>query len=141
MKFQGEPARAAHLASLLDGHARSFASAEAIVPVPIHPNRLRERGFNQSDLLAREVGRANGMPVWSALVRVRDTRHQVDLTDDERVVNVRGAFDMRDDRATPVPASVILLDDVFTTGSTMDACARTLLHDGGVERVYGLSLC
>lgn len=139
MKYQGESARAAHLAALMVDHARSFDSAEAIVSVPIHRNRMKERGFNQSDLIAREISTVTGIPVWRALSRVRDTRHQVDLTNEERATNVLGAFALRQEMQMR-PSSVILVDDVFTTGSTMGECAR-VLGSSGVDHVFGLSIC
>lgn len=139
MKFEGESARAAHLASLMAPHVRAFPNAEALVAVPIHRNRLRERGFNQSDLLARNVSAATGIPVWPALVRTRDTAHQIDLTDDERAENVRDAFSMRQETSMR-PVRIILLDDVFTTGATMGECTN-VLRDAGVEQVYGLTVC
>ena len=139
MKYQGESARAAHLAAMLVDHAVAYAEVEAIVPIPIHRARLKERGFNQSALIAEALSKPTGIPVWNALSRVRDTPHQIDLSNDERVVNVRGAFLARGETQIR-PARVILLDDVFTSGATMDECARVLLGSG-VDRVEGLSVC
>lgn len=139
MKYQGESARAAHLASLMVDLARSYEPAEAIVSVPIHWNRVKERGFNQSDLIAAEISKLTGVLVWRGLSRIRDTRHQVELTNEERATNVLGAFALRQEMQMR-PASVILVDDVFTTGATMGECAR-VLRESGVGQVHGLSVC
>ncbi len=139
MKYQGESARAPHLGSLLEPSTRDFGDAEALVAVPLHRTRLEERGFNQSELIALHLSRAIGLPLWPALMRKRDTRRQVDLTSDEREANVRDAFAMRDGTSM-LPSTVILIDDVFTTGATTGECAETLLL-GGVSTVYALTIC
>jgi ComF family protein len=106
----------------------------AIVPVPLAKTRLRERGFNQSELLANALGRCWSVPVWTAvLARTRETTSQTRLTPADRVRNVSGAF-----RATPSArailrgAHVVLIDDVVTTASTLNACAAAL-YDGGAR--------
>jgi ComF family protein len=105
------------------------AEAELIVPVPLHPRRLRERQLNQSAALAfaaRDAGRLRGPIVPHALVRVRDTPSQATLPAAERRDNVRGAF-----RAEGVRGrQVLLVDDVLTTGATAEACARALRSAG-----------
>ncbi len=114
----------------------AFGPVDCLVPVPLHPARLRQRGFNQSLLLARSAGRWLGLPVAAgALRRVRATRSQVDLVAEERATNVRDAF-----AAAPGSvdgARVVLVDDVMTTGATLDAGARALLA-AGAGQVYGL---
>ena len=106
---------------------------DALVPVPLHASRRRERGFNQAAVLARLAGRAAGVPVWEgALRRVRQTRTQTGLGHDDRQSNLRDAF------AVPRPADVrgrrvLLVDDVFTTGATAHECARTLRGAGAAE--------
>lgn len=106
---------------------------DALIPVPLHPTRRRERGFNQAAVLARLTGRAAGVPVWeTALRRVRPTEKQTTLSRDARQTNLRGAF------AVPRPETVrgqrlLLVDDVFTTGATADECARTLRRAGAAE--------
>lgn len=122
------------LGELLADAALPFAgSIESVVPVPLHPRKLRERGWNPSLLLARPVARALGAalrPHW--LVRVRATRVQAGLCRDDRQRNVAGAF-----RAQPVQelagragARVLLIDDVRTTGATLAEAARTLREAG-----------
>ena len=101
-----------------------------IVPVPLHRSRLRQRGFNQAVLLGRVLARHLTLPmVPDALVRTRATEPQIELTAAERRVNVRGAFSVkRPERITG--KRILLLDDVMTTGSTMDECAKELKKAG-----------
>jgi ComF family protein len=109
----------------------------AIVPVPLHPQRLEERGYNQSELLAISLSGAVGLPLQSMwLERTRETRRQVGLGPSERHANVDGAF-----CATEAVAgeSLLLIDDVYTTGSTLRACADAALA-AGAAAVYGLTL-
>jgi len=108
----------------------------AIVPVPMAGSRRRRRGYNQSELLAREIGRFTGTPVaGQALVR-RPGPSQVEQPDEAaRRANVKDAFAAG---RKPVPDSVLLVDDAMTTGATLDACAR-VLRSAGVDRVYGLT--
>jgi ComF family protein len=106
-----------------------------LVPVPLHPARLAERGFNQSGLLARRVARRLGAPLWpSALTRTRDTPPQATLTRDARRANVRDAFVAREPEHVAGRA-VLLVDDVSTSGATLDACSRALL-DAGARTVF-----
>ncbi len=99
---------------------------DAVVPVPLHRARLRRRGFNQAELLARGVAGEINAPVSDTLQVVRRTRDQVELSAAERRANVSGAFGAKD----CVLGKVLLIDDVFTTGATMSACAGTLLQAG-----------
>lgn len=107
----------------------------AVVPVPLAPARARERGYNQSELLARRLARCWGVPVWTdCVVRARATTTQTRLTPDERRRNVCGAF-----RAVPGAvnfrgAHLVLVDDVVTTAATLNECASAL-HDAGARIV------
>ena len=117
---------------------RLGAQATCIVPVPLHPDRQRERGYNQSELLARRVGLLAGIPVYPhALRRVRATAAQMTLNAAERSANVAGAF--RCDDPAVRGATVLLIDDVCTTGATLEACAQALKAAGAAE-VHGLTL-
>jgi ComF family protein len=124
-----------HLADLLAREAPEYLAIEAwdgLVPVPLHWGRRLRRGFNQSEILARAVGRRHRLPVLGGLLRrVRPTPPQQGNAD-ARHANVRDAF------AVPVTAVVagrrlLLVDDVFTTGATANACAQPLLAAGAVE--------
>jgi ComF family protein len=105
-------------------------TADAVVPVPIHPARERERGFNQSALLAWPVAQMLGVPLLTRAVRrVRRTPPQVGLAADARRRNMAGAFAVPD--ATPVAGRrILLIDDVFTTGTTVHVCAQALRAAG-----------
>jgi len=99
---------------------------DCIVPVPLHWTRRWNRGFNQSELLAREIGRRTGIPVVRALARSRSTRTQAGLSNHARRQNVTRAF-----RARPVEGKrILLIDDVMTTGATGAACAMALKRAG-----------
>jgi ComF family protein len=111
---------------------------EALVPVPIHPGRRRERGYNQAELLAVTLGERCGLPVRDALERVKDTLPQVGLPRGRRAENVQGAFKPRAGAAPGRRA--VLIDDVHTTGTTLEAAAGALLA-AGAHQVYALTLC
>jgi len=101
-----------------------------IMPVPLHPARLRERGFNQSVLLAREIARRLSIPLdFMTLKRYIYTEPQVHLGKKERASNVKGAFDVAD-TGKIVDRNILLVDDVYTTGSTVQECARVLVKNG-----------
>ena len=121
------------------GKTISEMEADCLVPVPLHPTRYRKRGFNQAELLARELGALSGIPVRTdILFREKKTEAQKELTPDQRIRNLQKAF-----RADPEKAdvsSVILVDDIYTTGSTAEACTRAL-KEAGVGKVYTACLC
>jgi ComF family protein len=99
----------------------------------LHGARFRERGFNQSEDLARAVSEAAGLPLLTgALVRRFPTRSQTELSPEQRAENVARAFQVRD-RGAVRGRTIILVDDVFTTGATLDACARQLWECGAEE--------
>lgn len=123
------------LAQLLAQDARA-ATADALVPVPLHPRREAQRGFNQAEELARAVGRYLQRPTRRVLVRVRDTPSQTELDEDERRRNVRGAFAVRE---SVRGLRLVLVDDVVTTGSTLAECAAVLRAAGAAE-VLGVAL-
>jgi len=104
-----------------------------IVPVPLHRKRLRERGFNQSVILAREVAKRHSLPMnFAVLKRKTWTEPQVMLGKDARGANVRGAFEVTDNEKMR-DEKVLLVDDVYTTGSTVKECARVLKKSGAAE--------
>ncbi len=133
LKYRGRRRVAARLAELLvdDPSVCGLLTPGAVlVPVPLHPQRRRERGFNQSELLALELGRRTGIAVApTALVRRKDTPPQTGLSAAARRRNVAGAFAVRR-RAAVAGRAVVLVDDVFTTGATATACARALSGAG-----------
>lgn len=109
----------------------------ALVAVPLHPRRERERGFNQAALIAKELSKTLAIPFVSALARTRKTKSQIELNDpDLRRENVSGAFALR--TPTPLlPKRILLVDDVATTGATLSACAH-VLRQAGVREVWGV---
>lgn len=140
LKYRNLRALAAPLAkTLLEYLDSNPLPAEVMVPVPLHPQRLRERGYNQSSLLAHELGKITGLPVadkW--LTRARYTSPQARTGSvAERRSNVAGAF--RCQGQTVSYQKVLLIDDVATTGATLNACAAAL-KAAGAASVYGLAL-
>ncbi len=126
------------VAALLDAPwAEGYQSADCVIPVPLHDERRSERGYNQSELLAQAYCQQTKIPLQSGwLVRQRSTRSQVGLTATERYTNVEQAF-----VADPavVGKRIVVLDDVYTTGATLQASARALVQAGATE-VYALAL-
>jgi ComF family protein len=123
---------------LADHFAAEISQTECIIPVPLHPRRERERGYNQAAKLAQVIGRRSQLPVMPKhLCRTRYTRPQMELGAAERQTNVQGAFSWRGER---LPGTrVLLIDDVCTTGATMDTCAA-ILKNAGAAYVCGLTI-
>jgi len=127
LKYEGRRSLARPLAALMQRRGADLLDGAAcVVPVPLHASRRRERGFNQAMDLARHLG----LPVNSALTRSRATSAQTGLPASQRHRNVRDAFAVTRSVATLVGATVVLVDDVSTTGATLEACARMLKHAG-----------
>lgn len=126
-----------HLAQALDD--APFPKPDVVVPVPLHKKRLRQRGFNQAQLLAQQLGRSFQIPVAPrGLLRVRPTAAQAGLSGSARRDNLASAFAPGDPAAVR-GQKVLLVDDVLTTGATAHACARTLRR-AGAEEVAVLTL-
>ncbi len=140
-QFKYRPCRALArpLAAWMLKHIRPVSGVDCIIPVPLHISRLRQRGFNQALLLSQELGAAFSIPVsFDNLVRIRPTRPQVELTGEERRTNVQGAFALKKGSAVRDKA-VLLVDDVYTTGATMNECSL-VLKDAGVGSVTALTI-
>jgi ComF family protein len=114
-----------------------MATDAALVPVPVHDERLRERGYNQATLLSRALGSRLRIPVADVLVRERATTQQHRLDRAARLRNLREAFAIRPG-ARPPPVA-ILVDDILTTSATLEACAA-VLRDAGTSRVLGFAV-
>jgi len=139
-KYKNVKALAAPLAQLMEEYLRAQPlPADALVPVPLHPRRLRERGYNQSSLLAGELSKLASLPlVEGSLFRLKNTPPQTRTKSaEERQSNVAGAFICRDRRMEG--KRVLLIDDVCTSGATLDSCAATL-KAAGATSVWGLTL-
>lgn len=129
---------AARLAEVVERAGESLA-ADVVVPVPLHRERQRERGYNQAELIARPLARRLGLPCRSVLlVRTRPRPDKLHLSLEERWESVRGAFATRPGSQVD-NLRVLLVDDVMTTGATLDACAKAL-REAGAKSVTGLTV-
>jgi len=140
LKYHNLKALSRSLAKLLaDYFWANPLEGEALISVPLHPRRLRERGYNQSSLLTQDLAKFINLPVIEdCLVRVKEARPQVGAADlEERRLNVIDAFACRDEKANG--KYVILIDDVCTSGATLEACATALKNKGAIS-VWGLTL-
>lgn len=112
---------------------------DAVIPVPLHEKRLRQREFNQSALLAKNIAKNLGIEVLvNCLVKVRDTMPQVGLRSQDRRKNIKHAFDIKQEELVK-GKNVILIDDVVTTGATVRECSR-VLKKAGAENIYVITL-
>lgn len=129
-KYRGHRAAGGLLAAWMAGlypRHRELAGAQAVVAVPLHARRLRERGFNQAEVFAAAVARAAGLPRSPGLIRVRRTVARWGLSRKERLRDLEGAFAWE---GPPPPDRVLLVDDVCTSGGTLEACGRALQAAG-----------
>lgn len=111
---------------------------EEILPVPLHPSRRRKRGYNQAELLAKEISKELQIPIRKNVVfRVRRTKPQKQLDDREREENLQRAFGIS--RQWKAPANVLVVDDIYTTGSTVHRISKLLIK-AGAEKVYFLTI-
>jgi len=125
LKYEGREELGAALPVLFEGCA--VPESDVLAPIPLHPRRLRQRGYDQAALLARGAARRFGLPVAPLLSRVRETGQQVGRDRQSRALNVRGAFAPA---AAVLGLRVCLVDDVLTTGATASAAAEALLSAG-----------
>lgn len=113
-------------------------SLEAIVPVPLHREREWNRTFNQAELMADHLSRLLGIPVWKALRKFKKTPPQSSLSGTARRCNLKGSFECKSGKTSC--RSVLLIDDVITTGATLQECARVLRKSAGVRKVYAVTI-
>ena len=142
-KYGGQTFLVNPLARMLIGPGNELTRMhriDTIVPVPLHCKRLRQRGFNQASLLARRLGSLLKIPVdYSSLKRTRWTDPQIGLSRNQRAANVKGAFSLKA-REKIKGKGILLLDDVLTTGETVNQCVRVLKKDGGAREVVVLTV-
>jgi competence protein ComFC len=112
------------------------SSIRAVVPVPLHKNREWTRTFNQAEILATRIAKLWDLPLWNALKKISKTKPQSSLSGSTRRFNLQNAFQFRGKRRVK---SVLLVDDVITTGSTLNECAR-ILRQNGVKRIYAVTI-
>ena len=135
LKYERRRSIAMPLGRLMRESAEALLQGvDVAVPVPLHPRRERDRGFNQADDLARHLG----LSVVPLLRRARFTTSQIELPADARHRNVRDAFTLIPDPRALIPDVIVLVDDVSTTGATLEACAKVLKR-GGVKEVRALT--
>ena len=141
-KYHGRPEYGAYyMEEMAARHGAWIRSrrADALIPVPIHKSRRRQRGYNQAEVLAKELSRLTGIPALpTVLIRTKKTVAQKKLGGRERQLNLQRAMEVKN-----LPADVrrvILIDDIYTTGSTAEACTR-VLKAAGVEAVFVLTVC
>lgn len=136
LKYSGVVTLATPLAALLGvvvHNEPGLGAVDVVVPVPLHPRRQRARGYNQAECLARKLAGLLALPLDArSLGRSRDTASQTGLTPRQRRENVRGAFAVRP-RSQLDAKRILLVDDVCTTGATLNACAHTLKRAGASE--------
>ena len=141
MKYHGRAEYAAFYGGRLAetyGELWKELGIQCLVPVPVHPGRLRKRGYNQAELLAEAIAGATGIPMRNDLLRrIKATTAQKKLSREERSLNLCRAFQPGESSA---PDRVLLVDDIYTTGATADACAGVLLGMGAAE-VYVTTVC
>ncbi|MEO0226104.1 MAG: ComF family protein, partial [candidate division WOR-3 bacterium] len=138
-KYERKPSLAHLLGRSMARVAESdplLKEAQYLIPVPLYKGRQRERGYNQAELLSRVIKEEIKKEVLNCLIRTRNTPTQTRLTEFERKQNVLGAFSLSGGISIQ-GRSVILIDDVMTTGATLNECAR-VLKEAGADRVYGL---
>ena len=142
LELKREPHVATRLARLMfeTQQREPLNTANLIIPVPLHPERERERGFNQAWLLARELSRLSGLPLHehSIVRRFHTERHRAGMDAKARRQSVSEAFAVRHPKLV-AGQRVLLVDDVFTTGATVSACAATL-KDAGAQEVFVLTI-
>jgi ComF family protein len=140
LKYRNLRSIAPVLAGFLFGFMKTNPiQGNVLVPVPLHKSRIRERGYNQSTLLAKELAKISGLPIIenSLIKHVKSSPQARSASVDERKKNVSGVFSLRDARLKG--KAVIIIDDVSTSGATLDACAG-VLKEGGAVSVWGLTL-
>jgi competence protein ComFC len=129
-KFQGRKDVGRRLVAIVRDKIMGFSGEiDSIFPIPVTEKRLKERGFNQSFIISEEIAAITGKPVYhSILSKTRETRDQYSLSREERLKNVRGVFSVKD--GAPVRGNrILLVDDLFTTGYTIQEASRALLRE------------
>jgi len=141
-KFQGQKLYGKFLANLFVDFIKNLHyldEFDLIIPVPLHKKRLNERGFNQADILSKEIGEGLGIQVsYNSLMRLRDTKHQSSLNGIDRVENVKDAFWANEEIVKD--KNIIIVDDIYTMGETTKYCA-TALKEAGANRIIVAAIC
>jgi ComF family protein len=117
----------------------NYTSFDCIVSVPLHSSKLRERGYNQSELIAKYLASRLSIPYVDAIKRTKKTLRQSGQSKEQRRKNLRGAFEIKHPAEKVINSSVLLVDDIYTTGSTADECSRALVNYGAAG-VYVITI-
>ncbi len=127
LKYNGRKYIAKHIAELLEKQTDAFENIDIITFVPISKKRERMRGFNQSEEIAKFLGEFKNIPVRNLLIKKYEGKHQAKLSQADRLKNLIGSFDACDSEDIK-NKNILIIDDVFTTGTTLSECAKTLLN-------------
>ena len=142
LKYQNDFAALPYIYTVLDRlddeWQQFFADFDYVIPVPLHAEKLKRRGFNQVDRIFSPWAKAHGLHYADILIRTKKTKSQYSLNPSERSINLHAAFTLKKDISV-ANAKCLLLDDIFTTGSTLKNCAR-VLKEHGAHSVSGLVL-
>jgi ComF family protein len=141
LKYEGYQALASELASIGFKALKKdpfYSLANAVAPIPLHPARFRQRGFNQAELIARGLAEGLGLIYITPLRRIKNTSAQVELTGADRELNIKGAFSLKSGISIK-GLTIIMVDDQVTTGATMNSAASALIN-AGAQRVLGFSI-
>jgi ComF family protein len=109
-----------------------------IVPVPMHPKKKRRRGFNQSEEIAKIISQSTNIPLSTTLIKIKETKPQMELNRIERMENIKNCFAINNEKEIE-NKTILLLDDVYTTGTTIEECAK-VLKENGAKEVWGLTI-
>jgi len=138
LKYSGKEIMAKPLSELMFSSMQRLLPGEdydLIVPVPLHKKKKRKRGYNQMDLIGRRLSQLTGIPIETdSLVKIKDNEPQVGLSDNKRLENVKGVYDVKEPSLIS-GKRVLLIDDVMTTGATINECAKILMRQGKVKYV------
>ena len=132
-----------YISELLRKYEEQFKELkfDALIPIPLHSSKYKERGFNQAEIIARGIGQTIQAPVDTMmLIRTRKTLPQKELNDKERLRNLEQAFELGKQNQSKGYQRVLIVDDIYTTGSTIEACAKLLVL-AGIEDVCYTSIC
>lgn len=144
LKYKGQKRIGIFLGRMLGAEVgcHPFRKADYIVPVPLHKKRQKKRGYNQSEIIAAGVSRVTGIPINTRIIqRDRDTDSQTEKSRFERWENMEHVFSLQKDATSLCGCSFLLIDDVVTTGSTLEACAETLLKIAGAKVYVATVAC
>lgn len=143
LKYRGNRKAGFYLGRLL-GQAlkRSvFSKCDLVLPVPLHPRKLRQRGYNQSELIARAVSEITGIPMAGDIILRRTYKHsQTTMNRQERFENMEKAFSLGKSTLSLQEKKILIIDDIITTGATLEACSKLLLNNFDCS-VYVATLC